>query len=62
MIPRKPTAHQLSAKTSLNASQRALYAETLPFPDAVLTAMGRPPSISQFDQYVSPKIMLGRID
>jgi hypothetical protein len=49
-IPRKPTAHQLSAKTSLNASQRALYAERLLFPDAVLTAMGRPPSISQFDQ------------
>jgi hypothetical protein len=49
-IPRKPTAHQLSAKTSLNASQRALYADTLAFPDAVLAAMGQPPSISSFNQ------------
>jgi hypothetical protein len=47
MIPRKPTAHQLSAKTSLMASQRALVAATLIFPDAVLAAMGEPPSIAR---------------
>jgi hypothetical protein len=60
--PRKPTAHQLSAKTSLKASQRAFDAAMLAFPDAVLAAMGQPPSISQVDQYVSPKPCLRRID
>jgi hypothetical protein len=53
-IPRKPTVHQLSANTSLIASQRALVAAALAFPDAVLAAMGQPPSINQVGQYVSP--------
>src|SRR5680860_982602 len=52
--PRRPTAHQLSAKTSLRASPRALAAAMLPFPDAVLAAMGQPPPISQVNQYVAP--------
>src|SRR5262245_36416968 len=45
-IPRKPTAHQLSARTSLSASQRSLVAAGLLFPDPVLAAMGEPPSIA----------------
>src|SRR5262245_41845945 len=40
--PRKPTAHQLSANTSLNASQRPQSGvDALPF-----AAMGRPPSLA----------------
>src|SRR5262245_52476158 len=58
-IPRKPTAHQLSAKTSLSASQRSLVAAGLFFPDAVLAAMGEPPSIALQN---SPRHPARRVD
>src|SRR5262245_27025668 len=53
-IPRKPTAHQLSARTSLSASQRSLVAAGLLFPDPVLAAMGEPPSIALQRQDIVP--------
>jgi hypothetical protein len=55
--PRKPTAHQLSARTSLNASQRAQSGvDALPFAamgtsfDQQLISQGLPsPSLRQTD-------------